>query len=53
VLKSRAVRPRRAPRRSLLTGLLRCGRCEHTLFTNSRKEVRRYVCISGPDLPYG
>lgn len=40
---------RRAPRRYLLTGLLRCHRCGNRLFSASREDVRRYVCMSGPD----
>jgi hypothetical protein len=40
---------RRSPRRYLLTGLLRCGRCEGKLFSSSRGDRRRYVCLSGPD----
>jgi site-specific DNA recombinase len=39
---------RRAPRTSLLSGLLRCGRCGGKLFA-SRKVTRRYICMSGPD----
>jgi site-specific DNA recombinase len=39
----------RAPRRYLLSGLLRCGRCEGRLFSSVRKTTRRYVCQSGPD----
>lgn len=40
---------RRAPRRYLLSGLLRCGKCGGRLFSSARGERRRYVCISGPD----
>lgn len=46
---------RRAPRTYLLSGMLRCGRCEHRLLSaaryerNPRHAVRRYVCQSGPD----
>jgi site-specific DNA recombinase len=40
---------RRSPRRYLLSGLLRCHRCEHTLYSAAREDVRRYVCSSGPD----
>ncbi|HYA45111.1 MAG TPA: recombinase zinc beta ribbon domain-containing protein, partial [Acidimicrobiales bacterium] len=39
----------RVPRRYLLSGLLRCGRCGHTLFSAARKTERRYLCLSGPD----
>lgn len=44
---------RRTPQRYLLSGLLRCGKCETRLYTSSRttngKATRRYVCLSGPD----
>ena len=44
---------RRAPQRYLLTGLLRCGKCENRLYSSARttngKSTRRYVCLSGPD----
>jgi site-specific DNA recombinase len=40
---------RRHPRTYLLTGLLRCGRCDNKLFSSARGERRRYVCASGPD----
>lgn len=40
---------RRAPRRYLLSGLLRCGKCGGKLFSAARKTTRRYVCMSGPD----
>ncbi len=40
---------RRSPRRYLLSGLLRCGKCQHTLYSAAREDVRRYVCSSGPD----
>ncbi|VXC32052.1 hypothetical protein ARTHRO9AX_270003 [Arthrobacter sp. 9AX] len=39
----------RAPRRYVLSGLLRCGKCGNKLFSAVRKETRRYVCQSGPD----
>ena len=46
----RAVTGRRSPRRYLLSGLLRCGRCNGRLFSSSRStRDRRYVCMSGPD----
>jgi site-specific DNA recombinase len=44
-----AVTGRRSPRRYLLTGMLRCGKCGNTLFSSARKDTRRYVCSSGPD----
>jgi len=40
---------RRTPRRYLLSGLLRCALCGHPLYSQARQEVRRYVCVSGPD----
>lgn len=40
---------RRAPRRYLLSGLLRCGKCEKPLYSQTRETTRRYVCVSGPD----
>lgn len=40
---------RRGPRRYLLSGLLRCGRCGNRLFSSARRRARRYVCLSGPD----
>ena len=40
---------RRSPRRYLLSGLLKCHRCGHTLYSAAREDVRRYVCASGPD----
>ncbi len=40
---------RRAPRRYLLSGLLRCSLCDHRLYSQARESTRRYVCTSGPD----
>lgn len=40
---------RRTPRRYLLSGLLRCGRCGGKLFASVRGTTRRYVCMAGPD----
>jgi site-specific DNA recombinase len=45
----RAVSGRRSPRRYLLSGLLRCARCDGKLFSSPRATTRRYVCLSGPD----
>jgi len=45
----RALTGRRSPRRYLLTGLLRCGRCDSKLYSAARESSRRYVCLSGPD----
>lgn len=49
LMEQRKVSGRRAPRRYLLSGLLRCGRCGHTLYSSARATTRRYVCSSGPD----
>ncbi|WP_350352821.1 recombinase family protein [Microbacterium sp. A8/3-1] len=54
VFASRKRAGRRAPQRYLLSGLLRCGKCEGRLFSAARKTPaggveRRYVCQSGPD----
>lgn len=48
-LASRKVSGRRTPRRYVLSGMLRCGRCGNTLYSASREANRRYVCLSGPD----
>jgi DNA invertase Pin-like site-specific DNA recombinase len=48
-LASMATNRHRTPRRYLLSGLLRCGRCGGTLFASPRATTRRYVCLSGPD----
>ena len=48
-LEERKVSGRRAPRRYVLSGMLRCGRCGGRLFSAARVERRRYVCMSGPD----
>ncbi len=45
----RTASGRRTPRRYLLSGLLRCGRCGKRLYSARRRESRRYVCQSGPD----
>ena len=39
----------RTPRSYLLTGLLRCGKCDNRLFSSRRETSRRYVCMAGPD----
>lgn len=47
---ARAANPtRRTPRRYLLSGLLRCGRCGNKLYSNRRQSSRRYVCSSSID----
>lgn len=45
----KSVSGRRAPRRYLLSGMLRCGKCGNKLFSSARRDTRRYVCMSGPD----
>lgn len=40
---------KRSPRRYLLSGMLRCGKCGNKLFSSARRDTRRYVCMSGPD----
>jgi DNA invertase Pin-like site-specific DNA recombinase len=40
---------RRTPRRYLLSGMLRCGKCGTRLYSATRQDRRRYVCHSGPD----
>jgi len=47
--QTKKISGRRAPRRYLLSGLLRCGKCGTRLYSSARGETRRYVCLSGPD----
>jgi site-specific DNA recombinase len=47
--QTKKVSGRRAPRRYLLSGLLKCGKCDNRLYSSARGETRRYVCLSGPD----
>jgi DNA invertase Pin-like site-specific DNA recombinase len=49
LMQQKAVSGRRAPRRYALSGLLRCGKCGHPLYSAARQTTRRYVCLSGPD----
>jgi site-specific DNA recombinase len=49
LMAQRANTGRRAPRRYLLSGLLRCGRCDNRLYSSARATTRRYVCSSSPD----
>ncbi|WP_230673314.1 recombinase family protein [Rathayibacter sp. Leaf248] len=49
VFASKKVSGRRSPRRYLLSGLLRCGKCGNRLFSSPRATTRRYVCSPGPD----
>jgi DNA invertase Pin-like site-specific DNA recombinase len=48
-MTERKTSGRRTPQRYLLTGLLRCGKCQGRLWSSPRKTTRRYVCLSGPD----
>ena len=48
-IAEKAVSNRRTPQRYLLSGLLRCARCNNRLFSSPRAHTRRYVCMSGPD----
>ncbi|MGI8761057.1 MAG: recombinase family protein [Jatrophihabitantaceae bacterium] len=52
-LQARKASGRRAPRKYLLTGLLRCGRCGHVLYSQARYDsatrTGRYLCLRGPD----
>ena len=43
------VSGRRTPRRYVLSGLCRCGKCGGRLYSAARASGRRYVCLSGPD----
>jgi DNA invertase Pin-like site-specific DNA recombinase len=49
LLETRRQSGRRSPRRYLLTGMLKCGKCGNTLYSSARRGTRRYVCLSGPD----
>lgn len=49
IMRSKQRTGRRAPRRYLLSGLLRCGKCGNRLYSSARQDRRRYVCVSGPD----
>jgi site-specific DNA recombinase len=49
LMDSRKVSGRRSPRRYLLSGMLRCGKCGTRLYSSARAETRRYVCLNGPD----
>ncbi len=39
----------RTARRYVLSGLPRCGKCDHKLYSAARETTRRYVCIAGID----
>ncbi len=49
LMGQKASSGRRAPRRYLLSGLLRCDKCQGKLSSAARETTRRYVCLSGPD----
>jgi site-specific DNA recombinase len=49
LIAQRRVTRERTPRSYLLTGMLKCSRCHHTLYSSRRVDVRRYVCSSSPD----
>lgn len=49
LMAQKAASGRRAVRRYALSGLLRCGKCGHTLYSAARQTTRRYVCLAGPD----
>ena len=47
----RAARAKRAPRRYVLAGLVRCGQCGAKMVARPRSDGRRrYVCAKGPGL---
>lgn len=48
-IEERKITGRRTPRRYVLSGKLRCHKCGGKLFAASRRDRRRYVCLSGPD----
>ena len=49
LITQRRVTRERTPRSYLLTGMLKCSRCSHTMYSSRRVDVRRYVCSSSPD----
>lgn len=51
LLDDPARRTNRTARRYLLSGLLRCGRCDEKMVSYAQKEVRRYVCRGGATYP--
>jgi site-specific DNA recombinase len=48
-METKKVSGRRTPRRYLLSGMLRCGKCGNPLYSAARESTRRYVCSPGPD----
>jgi site-specific DNA recombinase len=49
ILEDPTRKSRRAVRRYLLAGFLRCHRCGHPMYSNPRHGVRRYICKGGAD----
>ncbi|WP_270886530.1 recombinase family protein [Pedococcus sp. 5OH_020] len=49
LLSDPSRRTNRTPRRYLLSGLCRCGRCGAKMVTGQSRNRRRYMCRSGPD----
>lgn len=49
LMQQKAVTGKRSPRRYVLSGMLRCGKCGSKLYSAARQDRRRYVCLSGPD----
>ncbi|HEX3980440.1 MAG TPA: recombinase family protein [Acidimicrobiales bacterium] len=47
--EQRKASGRRTPHRYLLSGMLRCSKCDSPLYSQARETTRRYVCTSGPD----
>lgn len=48
-IESRRRTGKRSPRRYLLSGLCRCVKCGHPLYSAARPRGRRYECRSGPN----
>lgn len=48
-IEARRRTGKRSPRRYLLSGLCRCSKCGHPLYSAARPSGRRYECRSGPD----
>jgi len=51
LMENRAATQTRSPRVSLLSRMLRCGRCGAVLTTTRKKDVRTYACDTGPGRP--
>jgi hypothetical protein len=48
-IESRKLTDRRPSQRYLLSGLLRCGRCDETLYASTHRDYRRYACGPEPE----